>query len=118
MSYCRWSSDDFQCDVYVYEHVDGYIAIHVAECRPEYTEELPPPVEITDFKAYMARLEKVYDMLHRAVRNKIGLPCDGETFEIADKAEAADKLQELRDMGYKVPDYVIACLREEATDDD
>ena len=33
MSYCRWSSDDFQCDVYVYESVAGGFVTHVAANR-------------------------------------------------------------------------------------
>ena len=32
MSYCRWSSMDFKCDLYVYEASDG-IVIHVASNR-------------------------------------------------------------------------------------
>lgn len=32
MSYCRWSSMDFKCDLYIYEAEDG-IAIHVASNR-------------------------------------------------------------------------------------
>ena len=33
MSYCRWSSDFFECDVYVYEDVSGGWTTHVAGRR-------------------------------------------------------------------------------------
>jgi hypothetical protein len=33
MSYCRWSSDHFDCDVYVYEDVSGGWTTHVAGRR-------------------------------------------------------------------------------------
>jgi hypothetical protein len=40
MSYCRWSSNDFQCDVYVYEDVAGGWTTHVACNRVVYSEPL------------------------------------------------------------------------------
>lgn len=44
MSYCRWSSDDFQCDVYCYEADEGFI-IHVAVSRPVLKDgDLPPRI--------------------------------------------------------------------------
>ncbi len=39
MSYCRWSSDDGQCDVYVYEDVAGGWTTHVASRRIKH---IPP----------------------------------------------------------------------------
>ncbi len=30
MSYCRWSTDEFRCDLYIYANVNGYWTIHVA----------------------------------------------------------------------------------------
>lgn len=32
MSYCRWSSDNWKCDLYCYEDANGYIT-HVADNR-------------------------------------------------------------------------------------
>lgn len=43
MSYCRWSTDDFLCDLYIYEHYEGFWAIHVASIRRVYHKPLPPP---------------------------------------------------------------------------
>lgn len=33
MSYCRWSSDNYQCDIYAYRHVCGGYQVHVAGRR-------------------------------------------------------------------------------------
>ena len=48
MSYCRFSSDDWQCDVYVYADVAGGWTTHVAAVRFVFDKELPPPVENPD----------------------------------------------------------------------
>ena len=45
---------------------------------------------------------------------KIGLPEDGETFNDATAEECADRLEYLRALGYRVPQYAIDALREEA----
>ena len=38
MSYCRYSSDNWMCDVYVYEAADG-VCVHVAGSR--YVTPIP-----------------------------------------------------------------------------
>ena len=114
MSYCRWSSDDYQCDLYVYESSDGFV-IHVASNRPVYDEPLPPPAPApnVDFDAWYARQQKVSEMVERARREPIGLPHDGETFVLDEPGEAADKLVEIKTAGYRFPDRVIDYLRED-----
>jgi len=110
MSYCRFSSDDWQCDVYVYEHVGGFIAIHVAGSRPDFSGvELPPPVDVAKdgVDELVARYVEVSKILDRVPIVPLDLPCDGETYEIEDRIEAAHKLKELKGMGYNVPDYAI-----------
>lgn len=41
MSYCRWSSDFFECDVYVYEDVAGGYTCHVAGRRRKAEYRVP-----------------------------------------------------------------------------
>ena len=41
MSYCRWSSDDFRCDLYIYESAAGFV-IHVAANRVEWDPPTSP----------------------------------------------------------------------------
>lgn len=122
MSYCRFSTDDYQCDVYVYSSVGDFIAIHVAGNRQ--TPTAPPPPSIGDWwnrgpkgvEEYMERAEAVTKWLATAERKKIGLPHDGESFEAHDEEEAANRLEALKNMGYNVPQYVIDALREEAAE--
>lgn len=116
MSYCRWSSEDFQCAVYCYEDVAGGFTTHVAGIKPVLDVELPPPVPIEpgNFDAWFARQKAVMAWQETAKREPIGLPHDGESFNDPDAASAADRLQSLKDMGYNVPQYAIDALREEA----
>lgn len=55
MSYCRWSSDDYQCDIYAYEAEDGFV-VHVASSRKRFIEPLPEPISPSqDFDGWFAR---------------------------------------------------------------
>lgn len=120
MSYCRWSACDFQCDVYVYESVGDFFAIHVAGNRQ--TPETPPPADIGEWWTrgeqgvadYIERQEAVEKWLATAERKTIGLPHDGETFQEPDATACADRLEYLRGLGYIVPQFAIDALREEA----
>ncbi len=114
MSYCRWSSDDYQCDIYCYESEDGYV-IHVAGNRWVPTEPLPPLIEgiAENFEAWYARHQTIMGMVEKADRKPIGLACDGENFGFDTAGECAAKLVELKAMGYNVPDYAIRSLEEE-----
>ncbi|EMY3672616.1 TPA: hypothetical protein SL368_005881 [Pseudomonas aeruginosa] len=118
MSYCRWSSDDFQCDLYVYEGVDGVFYTHVATNRVIYTEPLPPPIPFKPefVQEYSERHKKVMAMVDAADREPIGLQHDGHDFCDDDSAACADRLEYLKGVGYRVPQYAIDALREEAAE--
>lgn len=120
MSYCRWSSDDFQCDVYVYESVGGGFVTNVAGMRVVFEEPLPQPVPFDKdhLDAFLARHDQVLAMVDAATREPIGLPYDGEDFVDPDAGTCADRLEALRRIGYRVPDYAIEALREEAEQGD
>ena len=119
MSYCRWSSDDYQCDVYVYADARGGWTTHVAARRRVYTEPLPDPVDLPrgftedQFNAWYARHRTVLDMADRAELVDIGLPHDGETFNDLTPGTCLVRLITLRELGYRVPQYAIDSLREE-----
>ena len=116
MSYCRWSSDDFACDIYCYEHVGGYYAVHVAAARRVLCRPLPPFVSLQPehAKEWRARNVEIHKIIEESSMEPIGLPHDGETFREATAGECADRLEMLRDAGYVVPEYAIEALREEA----
>ena len=75
MSYRRWSSDDFQCDVYVYESVAGGFVTHVAANRVVFKDELPAlvPFEPEYVDQFLARHNQVMAMVDAADRVLIGL---------------------------------------------
>jgi len=117
MSVCRWSSDDYQCDVYVYVAADGWTT-HVAGRRHIPAEPMPEPVYLpsnfTDeqFSAWYQRGREVDRIISAARLVDIGLPHDGETFVDETPDECADRLEGLRGLGYVVPQYAIDALRE------
>lgn len=113
MSYCRWSSDDSQCDVYVYEDVMGCFTTHVACNRKTLSrDQIPDPVPFdkNNIEAFMVRQEKVRKLLENIESKPIGLEHDGETFNDPDARSCADRLIILRNCGYNVPQYAIDAL--------
>jgi len=116
MSYCRWSSDDFQCDVYVYEDCTGGFTTHVAGRRHVFKESLPPIVPMDEKlkDEYFERYNKVIEIVKISDVVDIDLPCAGESFNDDTAGECADGLESLRAMGYNVPQYAIDALKEEA----
>ena len=114
MSYCRWSSLDGQCDVYVYADVSGGWTTHVASLRPVKPWKPMPSYELPweEFESlYKAHSESVASTPKR----RIGLSHNGESFNDATPGECADRLEALRAEGYIVPQYAIDELREEET---
>ena len=112
MSYCRFSSDGFQCDVYVYQSAEGWIT-HVAARRraeraPDYDWSTPEIFKET-YAVHRAFLDD--EINHPSL--PIGLSEDGKTFCDPSPEACAVQLVRLRDLGYHVPQYAIEALREE-----
>ena len=146
MSYCRWSSMNWRCDVYVYEDVSGGWTTMVASNRRLFAPipdilfwRLPSfggKVSVSKSRkcglkvkypsAWHAAAARVVfgfvDFWHNRVHMlslrmiplvKIGLPCDGMTFNSETPGDCADQLEYLRRLGYIVPQYAIDTLRDE-----
>lgn len=113
MSYCRFSDNDYQCDVYVYADCNGGYTTHVAGNRVIFKDELPGNVSIEDTKAWLARYNIVSEMLDNATREDIGLEYDCAEFNHTTAEECADNLEMLKQAGYNVPQYAIDALRED-----
>lgn len=123
MSYCRWSSDQFQSDIYCYESDRGY-EIHIAARRAVSDQPRPArqcegvsfddprwvELSLADWKAISAWLDA-------ARREEIQLPHAGETFIEDTPGECADHLRHLRELGYYVPQHAIDALDEEAAEE-
>ena len=141
MSYCRFSSDNFMCDVYVYEDCYGGWTTHVAGNKgawrtlppwpmwayPSFGQTYNSATRSVDYPSplrkaagsvifgFIARWEQLRMwMLDRIPRRKITLPHAGQRFKDGTPKECADRLIELRSIGYNVPQYAIdSLLREE-----
>lgn len=114
MSYCRWSCDDCQSDVYCYPAEAGFV-VHVANRRYVFNEPLPAPVSYEEdgFGPWFARRKEVSAMVERATLVAIALPHAGESFSFDTPGECADELKRLRACGYNVPQDAIDALYEE-----
>ncbi|MEY2161412.1 hypothetical protein [Rhodanobacter sp. FW106-PBR-LB-2-11] len=116
MSYCRFSSDQYACDVYVYAGIGGGFVTHVARQRFVFEPPLPPPVafEESNIDAFVRHAAEVQSRVDQAPREPIDLPHAGETFDDPDAAACAKRLCDLRALGYRVPQDAIDALTDEA----
>lgn len=118
MSYCRFSDDNFKCDVYCYAGAEGYVT-HVAKIRrvgDTPIPELPFGGLLAPVPDLLTALAAQHAWLESARRETINLPSAGETFYDDAAAEAAARLEALRAEGFHVPQYAIDALREDATE--
>ena len=105
MSYCRFSTDGFQCDAYVYESDAGYIT-HVASRRRVN------PVREIDFTS-PETMAATIDSYNADLRDPdteykyITLPDAGITFVHDTPAECAENLLRLKRLGYRIPQDAI-----------
>lgn len=118
MAYCRFSTDDFQCDLYLYESCYGGYQAHIAARRPVYQGELPPQVPIEDTANWWNRHQQVLLLHQQAELVAIELPYAGESFGTETAAEMLARLHELRALGYSFPDYVLVALAADAADEE
>jgi len=117
MSFCRWSSDNFKSDLYIYESYDGY-SVNVASRK--IVEELPPLYEPDYYNINEEEVRKLSesmkaqdDAIDICTRVDIGLPYDGKSFSLDTAQECVDLVKHLIEIGYRVPDGVIEALEEE-----
>lgn len=116
MSYCRWSSDGFRCDLYCYEDVNGGFTTHVASSRyPEGGPEAPSMQDIIDGdgSAYAAKRAAWSAWRDGVDMVPIGLPFDGSSFNDPDLSSFLARIEGLKSAGYRVPDYVAESIREQ-----
>ena len=111
MSYCRWSSDNWRCDLYAYADAGGGWTVHVAWGRR--VGEIPDD-RARDFMMKRITAEE-YSVLHREQMDVVGslpveainLPHAGEEFHEPTLEKFKERLLYLRGLGYNFPDYVL-----------
>ena len=86
MAYCRWSSMNWRCDIYCYQHVDGGYTTHVASNRVLGDIPAEPSWDLiqTNQEQWVIEHKAVMDFLETCKRERIGLLHDGETFNDPD----------------------------------
>lgn len=112
MSYCRFSSDNWKSDVYVYESKEGYV-IHIASNR--FAGDIPSLLSWNDATSdeYFARHKEQIDFVATTQRVAINGAFDGQDFTLATLEELRDLLRSLTAAGYHVPEYVFETIAEE-----
>ena len=120
MSYCRWSSDNWKCDVYCYEDVSGGWTTHVAGMKRIGVPEANFPEENTEEgKAkWAAEMKAQMEYLDKAELVPIGLPYDGESFNDGSLQDFRVRLTMLKDAGYNVPTWVFETIDDEINQPD
>jgi hypothetical protein len=122
MSYCRWSSDDYQCDIYCYAACSGGYMIHVAGNRVIPNQPLPPPEPFradnaARWASWLQRHSTITKIIMRSPRQAIDLPHAGECFNEPTATDAANRLLMLRELGYNIPQYAIDALLAEGKEE-
>lgn len=113
MSYCRFSSDNYNCDIYAFADCYGGYTIHVAKRR--YVGDIPkiPAVTEGNEKEFIEQVKKHNEFMKTAEQKIIGLPLDGENYSCVNLPEFLEKILEIKEAGYNVPDYVIEDIKAE-----
>jgi hypothetical protein len=112
MSYCRWSSDDWKCDLYCYHSVCGNFITHVAGRK--HIGVPVNPHKITDKEYWLAHQSQM-EFLETAEMKDIGLPYDSEHFQDPDLESFLQRVNCLKEAGYHVPVWVLESIEEEIT---
>lgn len=114
MSYCRWSTDSFRCDLYCYEDVGGGYMTHVAARR---IDDGAPREDwglmVSDPDEFMRQHVALLEWMETHPLRPIGLDYDGLTFHDPTPGEFLDRLMMLRRAGYRFPDDVLLTVAEE-----
>lgn len=126
MSYCRWSSDNFKCDLYCYADCGGGYTTHVARYRWRlwfriYCWITDKRIDICGDKFRMPRYhyrDLIFDLPHWLIHKKIKLPEAGEAFNDTTLEKFRDRVGVLISAGFKVPDYVLPTIKSEIREAD
>ena len=121
MSLCRWSSNNYQCDLYCYEDTSGGYTTHVANSRHANLPKVSlDDVMKADGDAQQRELLKIYQQWAADLDQEmipLGLPYDGQSFNDPDLESFLARVTMLRDAGYRVPDYVFEAIKEDMESD-
>lgn len=117
VAHCTFSSDDYRCDVLAAALVNGYqIVVGWRRINGDV-----PRTEHLDVEGMETEYEEACQRQAAFVSNAeyelIYLPYAGDTFRFNEFEDFAEKMNELYDLGYRIPEEVMAemkvvsCLR-------
>jgi hypothetical protein len=109
MAYCRWSTEDFECEVYAYQDIAGGFTIHLASNRRLGSGTPPPSACDLTTEEFLTALDK-WTTTNFA---PLELPQAGDTIRVATLGEFLAQMQQLRKIGYQFPDYVLEDIQAE-----
>lgn len=117
MSYCRWSSDKFKSDVYVYEDVLGGYMVHTCNHKYVFHPDHPYPsfplnTSRDNLKEYLRQYRSAMDNAE-LVEMKSATDYLGKTWNFPTLRETIDFLLCLRSNGLHVPDVAIEVMEQE-----
>ena len=104
MSYCRWSSDSYRCDIYAYESESGF-EVHVATRRHKLPDNVQAPT--VDDPDWAIKYLEWSEILRASELVPIGLPFDGASYTLDTENEMFTLFAELAHVGYNVPDRLL-----------
>lgn len=111
-SYCKWSTDNYQCDLCCYDGLSGGITIHVGTHRLKESPPALPSIENTDIDDFLDSFNRHNEFMMTAVRVPIGLAYDGQTFRVKNEQIFLEKLELLKSAGYIFPHSLIQFLEQ------
>ena len=111
MIYCRWSSDNYQCDLYCYSDATGVITTHVAPSRLVKTPPPIPDIHVMNINQYLNAYEKHNEFMRTTKKVPIGLPHDGQKFDDNGEVTFIQTLAYLKVIGYRFPANLIPMLQ-------
>ena len=122
MSYCRFSSDFWDSDIYAYESCNGGVDVHVAGSRYEFDPKFPYPHHVwfpgkTVEQIKRDVVEQETAMAH-ARTMPIDLPSAGMSRTGLTYRAAYEWLLELRAEGFHVPQHALDRLEEDVKEAD
>ena len=117
MSYCRWSDNNFTCDLYCYEDCKGGYTTHIAKYRQRFWVKFiywltDRRLDIDNFKIRINRI-CLWRLPYWIRYKKIHLLEAGNTYNDPTLKEFKCRIEYLIKIGYKVPKYVLECIDDE-----
>ncbi len=124
MAICRWSDENFTCDLYIYHHVHGGLQLDVAGNRYAYDRSKAPrwaetPSLDADDSVWAAWSEiyaqqraQLRKLMEEGGLEPINGPYDGHHENFEDPESLIEFIEkELIPAGYEVPRWVIPTLK-------